>query len=224
MPAGPFRRYDDRSLEARLDVVAGIVTAYAENAAFKAGLDDTVEKPEDMAAIIATLASDAATVAKGDDDQATAYSVERAASAALKLAMPAAEAAYADVYDRAEAAGAEDPELAAALDFSPKEENRQKRLQQMKQFLDLAEAHLAKLKGYGVTAARIEAAREARAAAEAASKAYGQRDIDAQQSTSVRDALMLPVDARVRDLQRRGKVGFRDQPQLLEILGLRPIP
>lgn len=222
MSGQPFRRYRDLSVEARLDLADGIVAAYGTNADFRAGLDDTAEQPADMAAIIADLTAATADARTADDDQADAQVDEDVASAALKAAVAEAERTYDDVYQRAVAAGRHDPELAAALDFTPRETKRPKRLAQMKQFLDAAEARLHALRAYGVTDARMAAARAARDDAHTKSEAYTLDDVEAQDSTATRDTGMGPLDAVVRDLQARGRIAFRDRPQLLEILGLRP--
>ncbi len=217
MPAS--RSYLRCSVESRLDTARNIVTAWGENADFESGMAKAGAKDTHIAALSAAIAPAAA----ADDAQAALYRVERTAAAVLKTKMAAAEKAYAVVYDRDEAAGRMDPELAAALDFSPAERNRSKRLAQMAQALARAEVHAAALGEYGLEPTHISAARTARNDAFTASQTWERRRIEAEDGTHAVAAAMKPMDKIVRDLQERGKIAFEDQPQLLEILGLGPI-
>jgi hypothetical protein len=215
----PTRSYINRPIEHRLEIADMIVDTHTENEAFRDGLTLVGVAPERITAL-----SEAAAAARvADDAQAALYSTAREQYARVRATLAASERAYAEVQDRSHAAGRLDPDLKAALDFGPKEQNRTKRLAQKRQFLEAATTHQADLAPYGLTADHLTAAKDARDTAHQTSQEWTRRNVDAQDATQQRDALMVPLDAIVRDLQERGRIAFRDQPQFLEFLGLGPL-
>ena len=191
---------------------------YPNNADLQAGLTKGGVTQAHLDALRAALEPALA----ADGVQAAAQQAAGAASATLKAAMPAVEAAYDEVFRRAKAAGRMDAALKAALDVGRKDKNRTKRLAQMRSFLDAADGRRAALDGYGTTDAHFDGARAALARSEAASATWARLDKEAEDATRERDRRMGPLDAAMRDVQERGKAGMPERPDLLELLGLPP--
>ena len=215
----PDLTYLQRPVAHRLSVPRALLEEhYPNNAALRAGLAGGGVTQKLLDALREVL--DPALAADGV--QAAAQKAAKQASEVLKGLMPAAEAAYDEVFRRAAAAGRTNATLRAALDVGARETNRTKRVAQMRQFLDAADGERVALDGYGTTDAMFAEARTALGVAEKASDVYARLKKEAEDATRLRDDLMEPLDEAMRDVQERGRAGMPGQPDLLELLGLPP--